>query len=145
MEWKDQYKSPKWQKKRLDALSEAEYVCEVCGDSESQLHVHHKRYVKGRMIWEYEISELSVLCESCHKITHKESEELKKLIAMIHPDGIQDLIDLLSGYCSSIFGPCHASPEKQNEDSVAWEAGRLAAEFQEAECHRRWIAKRNGQ
>lgn len=66
MDFKDQYKHPMWQKKRLEALNDAGFMCQRCCGDEEQLHVHHKVYVKGRKIWEYAISELSVLCESCH-------------------------------------------------------------------------------
>ena len=30
MEWKDQYKHPKWQRKRLDALSKQTGLCDCC-------------------------------------------------------------------------------------------------------------------
>lgn len=79
--WKDQYKHPLWQKKRLEALEVAGFSCEHCDDSESQLHVHHKQYFKGRRIWEYELSELSVLCEACHEEAHQLNDKLKAALA----------------------------------------------------------------
>lgn len=58
LSWSQQYKHPQWQRKRLEALEAAGWECENCGEKETTLNVHHKRYVKGRMIWEYDVSEL---------------------------------------------------------------------------------------
>ena len=62
----EQLKHPKWQKRRLEILQRANFRCESCDDAEKTLHVHHKRYRKGAMAWEYEDSELTALCEDCH-------------------------------------------------------------------------------
>lgn len=70
MDFKDQYKHPLWQKKRLDVLSEHGFFCSSCESEEKQLHVHHKRYVKGRRIWEYNNEEFLVLCNDCHESVH---------------------------------------------------------------------------
>lgn len=105
MEFKEQYKHPNWQKKRLEALSSSNYTCQSCLDGENQLHVHHKRYVKGRKIWEYGLNELEVLCNGCHEIVHEEKEELSYLLAKIDSDGLRELIGLISGYCGCCSGP----------------------------------------
>jgi hypothetical protein len=34
------------------------------------LHVHHKKYIKGKMPWEYEDSDLISLCNLCHSNLH---------------------------------------------------------------------------
>jgi len=66
----EKLKDPRWQKKRLEVLSDAEFQCELCGDTESTLHVHHKQYIKGHDVWEYERQQLACLCESCHENQH---------------------------------------------------------------------------
>jgi hypothetical protein len=35
------------------------------------LQVHHKKYIKDLMIWEYQDTDLITLCKSCHIETHK--------------------------------------------------------------------------
>jgi len=60
------YKHPKWQEKRLEILKRDEFTCQQCYDSESELHVHHRNYVKGRKPWEYENSDLVTYCKACH-------------------------------------------------------------------------------
>ena len=62
------YKDPRWQKKRLEILDRDEWACQLCHDSESPLHVHHKGYVKGRDPWAYDDSWLATVCEVCHQI-----------------------------------------------------------------------------
>ena len=67
MNYSEQLKDPRWQKKRLEILQRDDFTCQVCGDKESTLHVHHKCYTKGKKPWEYEAYSLITLCEECHK------------------------------------------------------------------------------
>ena len=72
---------PRWQRKRLEALNAYNWRCDRCGSPESTLHVHHKMYRKGAKPWEYDVSELVVLCDPCHKTIHDLKSELDSLIA----------------------------------------------------------------
>jgi hypothetical protein len=74
---------PNWQRRRLHMLEAADWKCEVCMDSDTQLHVHHRQYFKGRMAWEYEDHELAVLCENCHEVEHAEDTNLKRLLSLV--------------------------------------------------------------
>lgn len=66
--YSDKLKNPKWQKKRLEVFDRDKFSCKLCGDKETTLNVHHKKYIQGREPWEYENSELITLCEDCHKV-----------------------------------------------------------------------------
>lgn len=81
----DQYRHPMWQKKRLEALEAAAFTCQECFSDETQLHVHHKKYVKGRMVWEYGLDELAVLCEPCHEGAHAMKDALIAVIGSVNP------------------------------------------------------------
>jgi hypothetical protein len=70
MTYGDKLKNPKWQKKRLKKLEEQDFTCEACDTKDDTLHVHHLKYKVGAEPWEYENSELAVLCEGCHKLVH---------------------------------------------------------------------------
>lgn len=59
-------KDPRWQKKRLEVLNDANWTCEKCKSADKTLHVHHKLYEKGLKPWEYENELLQCLCETCH-------------------------------------------------------------------------------
>lgn len=77
------YKSPLWQKKRLEILERDDYQCQGCGDKESQLQVHHGYYEKGLKLWEYDNDTLWTYCEPCHKQAHDLKGEIYKKIARI--------------------------------------------------------------
>lgn len=90
-DYKEQFKSPKWQKKRLEVLNLRGFKCEACEDEEKQLHVHHRFYIKGRQVHEYDNDVLQVLCEDCHKKVHKLS---------VYEDKYTDLIRLIERHDS---------------------------------------------
>lgn len=69
MTYAEKLKHPKWQRKRLEILSRDNFKCRLCGDEETELHVHHKEYHNGCEPWEYENSLLVTLCKHCHFIT----------------------------------------------------------------------------
>ncbi len=132
MKWADQYKHPLWQKKRLEALDKAGYACQCCGDSESQLHVHHKQYFKGRMIWDYTVGELSVLCSECHEAAHAQMDELKSIMSALDPDGVSSVISLIAGYCmevrsSSVIHDLAPWDIGNSFDEKSFQVGRVAA------------------
>ena len=78
MNYSEQLKSPMWQKKRLEILNRDNFTCQDCGDTESQLQVHHKSYVFGNKVWEYDNDNLVTLCETCHSCL----TDLKKIIKL---------------------------------------------------------------
>lgn len=130
MEWKDQYKHPMWQKKRLEALEASEYTCQCCFDSESQLHVHHRQYFKGRRIWEYDNSELEVLCDCCHERAHDDMSILKSILARLPVDCVCEITALIKGYASIACGPISSAGILDEIDHMApacYIAGQIAA------------------
>ena len=70
MSYADLLRDPRWQRKRLEVMQRAEFACERCADTTTTLNVHHVRYVRGRMPWEYPDEELVCLCEPCHQREH---------------------------------------------------------------------------
>ena len=80
-------KDPRWQKKRLEVMQAKDFTCEMCGDSESTLNVHHKEYFKDLEPWEYENNQLAVLCEDCHETRHNELDLLKWVCSQADLDG----------------------------------------------------------
>jgi hypothetical protein len=97
-----QYQHPQWQKKRLERLEAAQFECSNCGDTESQLHVHHKRYVKGRKVWEYDDCELEVLCDKCHSEQHSLIDLFSDVLVLTEfPVSYEPLIALVHGLVNS--------------------------------------------
>ncbi len=73
-------RDPRWQKLRLQVLERDEWTCQLCCDSESTLHVHHKTYQRGKEPWEYELDNFLTLCESCHEEESKSRQEMEQLL-----------------------------------------------------------------
>jgi hypothetical protein len=97
----EKLKDPRWQKKRLEVLSHHEFACQKCGDSESPLHVHHKEYFKDRDPWDYELDQLTVLCDSCHEEFHYNKDLLKYICSFLNLDGMDDrdsIALIIAGY-----------------------------------------------
>lgn len=66
---------PRWQKKRLEIMSDRGFRCEKCQNDSAALHVHHRYYVSGRQPWEYPYFCYLVLCESCHDVEKDDNLE----------------------------------------------------------------------
>lgn len=58
--------SAHWHRIRRKKLSE-DWVCENCGTKRRPLDVHHLTY---KRMWFEQMSDLQVLCRSCHKKEH---------------------------------------------------------------------------
>lgn len=76
-----QLKDPRWRKKREEILGRDKYQCQRCNPpaheldyydayADGRLEVHHKRYIAGRMAWEYDNEDLITLCSACHGVHH---------------------------------------------------------------------------
>lgn len=66
---------PRWQKKRLEIFNRDSWECQVCTEAGKTLAVHHKKYVPGRNPWDYDDNLLTTLCEPCHKLLSKPTDE----------------------------------------------------------------------
>lgn len=122
--YKEQLLHPNWQRKRLEVLERAEFKCESCYDGESTLHVHHKRYLKGRMAWEYEHNELMALCVSCHEEHHANGDILNEVLASVPSDGpgcLPEVVGLVSGFLGDGIG--------ESVDPWAYQAGQVAKDL----------------
>ena len=74
MSYKRKLANPLWQKKRLEILTRDDFACLLCKDKETELHIHHNYYTKGKEPWEYDGDCYFTLCAHCHY----EVEEMKK-------------------------------------------------------------------
>lgn len=81
-------KDPRWQRRRLEMLSAAGWMCRSCFGENKTLHVHHRVYRKGAMPWEYTDAELIVLCERCHVWIHAIMKNLERILATAGPHEI---------------------------------------------------------
>ena len=68
-EYKKQLKSKEWKNFRKKVFKIKGKKCEICG-STKQLNIHHPFYTKGKLAWQYNPSDMMVLCRYCHKEIH---------------------------------------------------------------------------
>lgn len=74
--YKEKLSDPRWQKKRLEVFSNSNFSCDLCLDEKSELHVHHKEYIKDKDIWDYDDSNFQSLCFACHDVVGKSKNEI---------------------------------------------------------------------
>lgn len=90
-------RDPRWQRKRLEKLQQANWRCARCFSSDKTLNVHHKLYRKGAMPWEYRDDELEVLCDACHKKMHWYRAEILRFLGMACPS----IVESVYGYVAA--------------------------------------------
>ncbi len=71
--YREKLLDPRWQKKRLEILSRDNFICRLCGDSKTTLHVHHLRYRRDADPWDYPDASLLTACSDCHEALHGEN------------------------------------------------------------------------
>ena len=77
-EYKLQLQDNNWKQKRVEILKRDDKECQMCM-SKKNVHVHHKKYIQGRKVWEYENNYLITVCELCHAKHHKKPKLTKKV------------------------------------------------------------------
>jgi hypothetical protein len=59
---------PRWQKKKSHIMIRDNFACQLCGDSETTLSVHHKKYHPSGNPWDVEDEFLITYCNVCHQV-----------------------------------------------------------------------------
>jgi 5-methylcytosine-specific restriction endonuclease McrA len=72
-QYKDLLLSEKWLAKRLQVFKRDGYRCKSCGTNQ-HLNCHHTYYITGKKPWEYCLSSLTTLCQTCHTRLHSETK-----------------------------------------------------------------------
>jgi len=94
MEYKEQIKDGRWQRKRLEIMQRDDFKCNICNEV-NKLHVHHLYYKPNAKIWEYDNETLVTVCDNCHELLHKELGKISGLIAF---KMLRSNIDILELY-----------------------------------------------
>ena len=67
--YEEQLKDNKWKAFRWFVLKVRGESCEICGETKN-LQVHHIKYIPNKMAWEYNVTQVMVVCRECHKKIH---------------------------------------------------------------------------
>jgi hypothetical protein len=100
--YKDKLLDPRWQKKRLSILDRDKWRCQICGDPDSTLHVHHRVYLSGKEPWDIPDDCLVTLCADCHAA---ETRDMPGILAGLNETLKKkffsgDLIDIDYAFCN---------------------------------------------
>ena len=71
MNYKEYLQTEHWQTMRRLALGFAQHKCQIC-NNDNNLNVHHRTYERQG---NERLSDLTVLCEDCHKLFHGQIEQ----------------------------------------------------------------------
>lgn len=97
-------KNPKWQRKRLEILNRDDFTCKLCGDKETELHIHHIEYSFGANPWEYENDKLITYCKHCHAIVEDLKGSPEEMAVSVKKRYLQD-----RGFYALILLATHSS------------------------------------
>jgi hypothetical protein len=108
MTYSEKLRDPRWQKKRLEILNRDGFACCLCGDKETELHVHHDKYYGNP--WQAKNDDLQTLCKHCHLLVEfnkkEDFSEPSKVVKVIDIYGhirlhalVLDLLVISYGYC----------------------------------------------
>lgn len=64
----EKLQDPKWQRKRLEIMRRDDFTCQLCGDKETTLNVHHHEYWPNTEPWNYPDDNFQTLCRWCHQL-----------------------------------------------------------------------------
>ncbi len=67
------YRSAQWRAFRREVIALDGGACNRCGKPEGTgtvLQVHHKKYLAGRLPWQYPMQLCEAICKGCHAVEH---------------------------------------------------------------------------
>lgn len=121
MSYSEKLKDPRWQRKRLEILQRDDFQCTCCGDTKSEIHVHHSYYEFGKEIWEYDDSTLFTLCSECHYSHTLSQKNIKQMLREIQYDQLYEFEKIVD-YCQ-IMNPYELNLVKKYCDKILNEDG----------------------
>lgn len=92
--FKDQYNSEKWEKKRREIYRRDNWHCRICDVTRVKLNAHHLYYDKDKNIWDYDNECLVTLCDNCHDKIHDDLKKISGIIAFKIMKGEIDVLNL---------------------------------------------------
>ena len=84
-DYQESLKDPRWQRKRLRIMENAEWSCEDCGRRDKELQVHHCHYIRAFRFepWSYPDELLICVCADCHLPRQDREEAVYIAVAKI--------------------------------------------------------------
>lgn len=89
------YQDQRWIDRAKDFRRSQGNFCRSCKRGDVPVHVHHANYTPGKELWEHDDENLTMLCESCHKQTHKAIKVFRHIAARCNATNIAAITGLL--------------------------------------------------
>jgi len=134
MTYAEKLKDPRWEKRRIEILERDDYKCQLCGERDKMLNVHHK-YYESNDPWDYVDCMLITYCEECHKKQHEAIDTIREhlvthFLRRFHPEDILKIIAVLCSnkeqYSSNFTdGLCYAMEHWISK--IEWEYNTMVA------------------
>jgi len=67
-------------------MQSADWQCEICGDRETELNIHHSAYHGELEPWDYPDDELRCLCRDCHDLQHISDYKIMAVAEFLRKD-----------------------------------------------------------
>lgn len=98
------FKDPRWQKRRLEVMNDFGWHCQMCMDSDTTLHVHHRYYRRDTDPWDYPDTAFAVLCETCHEeeTPRRKAAQQRLIEAVMSQLFARDTLDLAAAIASAL-------------------------------------------
>lgn len=94
MTYSEKLKDPRWAAFRQHAIEFYGCECSNCSGNDTAqgdgIHVHHKRYIRDREPWEYDLDDVSVICGTCHDRIHACETKWRDMIRQMPAWAIQE-------------------------------------------------------
>lgn len=92
MTYSEKLKDPRWFAFRDDFIARNRRNCDdpaqccQCGeDTAAPLQVHHRRYYPERDPWDYDDTDLLLICKECHEQIHRLENRVRDLVRSLEP------------------------------------------------------------
>lgn len=135
-------RDPRWQKKRLEIMKRDDFKCRECGDSQSNLQVHHKRYVRDKAPWEVPNGMLVTLCFRCHERITKLRARANDLLADLNLYELPIVVEFMEGFWGKHAEPAPAvtpPPSVASPADRAITAGAFRASIERMEIEKNFL------
>lgn len=113
-------RDPRWQRKKAIICERDDWKCRGCGETEKNLQVHHKSYIRGLKPWEYEDRFLVTLCEDCHQRATDLNTRANTLLGELNLYELPMAVRMLENFWSSQQkDPMQATIEQLESEKAA--------------------------
>jgi hypothetical protein len=139
--YSEKLRDPRWQRRRLEIMSKANFRCEKCFANDITLNVHHVIYRTGADPWDYPDEDLACLCEPCHEREHEAIDSMRRFIRQWDPD---ELVELVAKHIADFRAMADEAPSEQQGGPTVSRLRELLAEEDEEARIKKELEQCNG-